>query len=117
IADGAHAESFYGYLGYYDRAVGTVTVTGAGSRWDTRSLTVGGVAAGASNSGGEGLLTISDGAVVTTNGWTYVGLHGTGTMLVTGAGSELAITDQSLFVGAGAGGKGEVTIANGATVT
>jgi len=117
IADGAHAESFYGYLGYYEGALGTVTVTGAGSRWDTRNLTVGGVAAGATNSGGEGLMTISDGAVVTTNGWTYVGLRGTGTMLITGAGSALAITGQDLFVGSASGGNGDVTIADGATVT
>jgi T5SS/PEP-CTERM-associated repeat protein len=94
--------------------VGTVTVTGAGSRWDTGGLTVG--------DQGIGTLTISDGGFVTSTGGAIGNSGpqgaGQGTVTVTGAtgaGSRWFIFG-SLGIG-NVGSTGTLTIADGGAVS
>ena len=85
---------------------GTVTVTGAGSNWQSNStVTVG--------SASTGTLTILDGGTVNSNG-ASVGLSvtGTGTVTVTGPSSSWINGPTGLSVGSF--GTGTLTIANGA---
>jgi outer membrane autotransporter protein len=84
---------------------GTVTVTGAGSNWQSNStVTVG--------SAGTGALTIQDGGTMNSNGGS-VGLTATGigTVTVTGPGSSWINGPIGLSVGSF--GTGTLTIANG----
>jgi T5SS/PEP-CTERM-associated repeat protein/autotransporter-associated beta strand protein len=92
--------------------VGTVTVTGGASRWDTSGLTVG-------NFGGIGNLTVSDGGLVTSTGGIIgnSGPQGTGqgTVTVTGGGRWL-LGAGNLSVG-NVGSTGTLIIANGGEVS
>jgi T5SS/PEP-CTERM-associated repeat protein/autotransporter-associated beta strand protein len=90
--------------------VGTVTVTGGASRWDTSGLTVG-------NFGGIGNLTVSDGGLVTSTGGIIgnSGPQGTGQGTVTGGGRWL-LGAGNLSVG-NVGSTGTLIIANGGEVS
>ncbi|MBO9579692.1 MAG: autotransporter-associated beta strand repeat-containing protein [Sphingobium sp.] len=92
-------------IGSLAGSTGTVTVTGAGSSWKAQGLNVG--------TGGSGVLTIADGAMVD-SGLSIIGAaQGGGTVAVTGPGSTW--TTNALYVGSG--GKGDLTITNGGTVS
>ncbi len=60
VSDGAHVTSPSGSIGYGDGVTGSVTVTGAGSTWESGNLLSIGYT-------GNGTLTISNGGVVTTS--------------------------------------------------
>lgn len=66
ITAGGNALSNVALLGTYAGSQGTATVSGNGSLWSTITLALGGL--GVSPRGGTGLLTISDGALVTASG-------------------------------------------------
>jgi T5SS/PEP-CTERM-associated repeat protein len=122
IQNGAVVESPFGGIGGAG-GTGTVTVSGAGSIWDLSNssefqygLTVG--------NGGHGTLTIKGGGAVNSYSGNYdgglgIGVGGgTGSVTVTGVGSELSILGSTtltlLFVGAS--GQGNLTIQNGGVV-
>ncbi|WP_441240922.1 autotransporter outer membrane beta-barrel domain-containing protein [Tardiphaga sp. 768_D3_N2_1] len=94
-------------LGYQTDGVGTVTVTGAGSVWNTQAITIGRL--------GTGTLNILNGAAVATTPSPIVlgdQASGIGTVNVDGAGSIL--TGSSVVVGNS--GAGTLMVSNGATV-
>jgi T5SS/PEP-CTERM-associated repeat protein/autotransporter-associated beta strand protein len=102
IADGVVVASTGGYLGYQPGSIGTVTVTGTGSKWNsTGSLIVG--------ANGSGFLNIeAGGQVIDDNG--YVGLynsridpHCSGTVTVTGIGSSWTNSINLIVGGASSG--------------
>lgn len=97
------------FVGDNDGA-GTVLITGMGSSWATGpggEFSVGGV--------GTGDLTVADGATLTsaigTLGWN---VFGSGTALITGAGSDWTNTG-NMFIGLD--GEGAVTVADDATIS
>jgi fibronectin-binding autotransporter adhesin len=97
--------------------VGVALVTGAGSQLLTDVLNVGEAFDGNT---GNGQLTIQDGGVVRGNagGYAQVGLGSTGSVLVTGAGSQFQ--SDSIYVGVsvdGNVGTGQLAIRDGALVT
>jgi T5SS/PEP-CTERM-associated repeat protein len=96
-------------LGVDSTATGAVAVTGAGSAWETTGdIAVGNV--------GTGTLNIENGAAVSNDGVSYLGLYAgsTGTATVTGPGSVWENTGK-LYVGYL--GVGTLLIENGATVS
>jgi T5SS/PEP-CTERM-associated repeat protein len=131
VDTGAHATATgIGYIGYGTGALGSATITGVGSRWDTNAQMVVGIY-------GAGSLYISDGAVVTSKKSTSVTASGgiigrfatgAGTVTVFGAGSRWDMAgigdDGHLNVGEGSvsasdtpGGTGVLNILNGGVVT
>jgi T5SS/PEP-CTERM-associated repeat protein/autotransporter-associated beta strand protein len=104
IQNGGLLNGTLGYLGRFASADGTVTVTGAGSKWKNSGYLVAG------NLGG-GNLTISNGGRVE-DSYARVAEAGgsTGTVLVTGANS-LWMNSGSMVIGNG--GDGNLTISNG----
>ncbi|MBS9478670.1 beta strand repeat-containing protein, partial [Ancylobacter radicis] len=109
ISDGGKITDVQGLLGDLEGSSGTMTVTGANSRWEnTSDLNVGRF--------GTGNLTISDGGVVISNR-SYLGNEesGSGEVLVTGAGSNWTTTTGRLFVGTD--GDGELTLTDSGSVT
>lgn len=93
-------------------STGAVTVSGDGSLWSTGRFSILLVAAG-----GNGTLSIENGGRVDSLGGAIGRNPGvSGTVSVTGSGSQWN-NSQNVFVGAGgAGGDGELTIANGGQV-
>jgi fibronectin-binding autotransporter adhesin len=99
-----------GCAGCSTTAVGTVTVSGAGTTWTNSA----GLAIGAS---GTGQVTIAGGGKVLTGpsgGFLGVLAGATGTMTVTDPGSAWNISDQLTVAGAGSG---MMIVQNGGTVT
>ncbi|MET3654903.1 autotransporter-associated beta strand repeat-containing protein, partial [Dyella japonica] len=98
------------YLGNLVGSVGTASVTGAGSQWNSsRNVSVG--------YAGNGTLTVADGGVVTSYGAAnYVGMiaTGAGTMTVTGPGSQW---NSSGALSVGQSGNGTLTVTDGGVVT
>lgn len=82
VEKGAHLSSLSGYIGYRDSAIGTVTVTGDGSTWNTPGTLLLG-------SGGTGSLVIGDHAQVTAK-----------SVVVSGSNSvvQLHVTNDSMLV-------------------
>jgi T5SS/PEP-CTERM-associated repeat protein len=88
-------------------AVGTVTVTGAGSTWTCAGdLIVG--------EQGTGTLKVLDGGRVTVHDWTRIGFSDSaqGTVTVSGPGSEMTVSDSDLGIYAGS-----LIVGDGGTVT
>jgi T5SS/PEP-CTERM-associated repeat protein len=119
VADGVKIASSFGNLGVITGSSGTVTVTGVGSAWTmSGELRVGGW------TGGNGTLTIADGAMVSNTGGTigkgWAGVSGTdpvtgaGSATVTGAGSTWT-NNGPLQVGVLS--TGTLTVADGGKVT
>jgi fibronectin-binding autotransporter adhesin len=126
--------SFYGYLGYDSGSTGTVTVTGAGSKWtnsgrlyvgysgsgtltvaDGGAVTAGTIYASLSNLSGNGTITVK-GAVLDTD-LVFDGNHGLQQTLAFGTGGTLNLTlDGSGALGAGYKGAGSLRIADGVAV-
>ena len=94
-----------GYLGYKGGAVGTATVSGAGSTWASYEVYIG--------YSGTGVLNISNGARVSSGGYIGYNTGSTGTVTVDGAGSTWTGSDE-LYVGYQ--GTGALMITNGGTV-
>ena len=114
IASGGTVSNAVGRVGGCDgcstSAVGTVTVSGAGTTWTNSA----GLAIGAS---GTGQVTIAGGGKVLTGpsgGFLGVLAGATGTMTVTDPGSAWNISDQLTVGGAGSG---MMIVQNGGTVT
>lgn len=108
ILNGGSVSNTTSYIGDTLGSAGTVTVTGAGSRWNNAYSIIAGY-------NGEGNLSISDGATVSSSN-SYIG-HASGsagTVMVTGAGSSW---NNTYSIVAGLGGKGNLTISDGATVS
>jgi T5SS/PEP-CTERM-associated repeat protein/autotransporter-associated beta strand protein len=113
ISGGGLALNRRGFIGQNAGAVGAVTVSGAGSRWDC----TGSVWSGNS---GAGSLNITSGGVVSSAGNGYLGfsVNSSGSAVVSGAGSSW-ITAVNLYVGgngAAPGGQGILQIENGGVV-
>lgn len=110
-------------LGFFSDAIGTLTVSGAGSRWDASAggdMYVGGNAGGLAPAGGTGTVNVLAGGALTMQGAMYLGRGssgGNGTLNVSGAGSTVSLTTatESLFVGYT--GVGALSIGNGGQVT
>ncbi len=96
-------------LGYDAEASGSVLVTGADSVWET----TGDIAVGST---GTGTLNIENGAAVSTDGISHLGIYAgsTGTATVTGAGS---VWNANQDLNVGYYGSGTLNIENGATVS
>ena len=93
-----------------DQGSGSITVTGPGSKWqNTGHEFVIGYA-----SSGVGTLTIENGGIVASGYSTQLGLYGTGTVKVTGAGSQW---QNSNALTIGTFGTGNLMIENGGIVT
>ncbi len=106
---GAEIDAFFG--------TATATVSGPGSTWAVGGF---GLSVGGGSTGGPGMLTISNGAVVNTN-VTIIGdaADGSSTVLVTGAGSRLTATTGLAIGDSGCGCGplvGTLTIADGGVV-
>jgi T5SS/PEP-CTERM-associated repeat protein len=108
VAEGAVANSFWGYLGYHAGSSGSATVTGTGSEWTNSGNLFVGV-------DGSGTLHIEAGGQVS-NAIGYLGYvtGSSGSATVTGTGSEW-INSSSLSVGST--GKGTLHIRDGGAVT
>ncbi len=106
ISAGGHVTDHFGYIaGYNLNPFGSVTVTGSNSTWTNNyAVWVGG--------GGHGVLTIADGATVTSGTEGFVNAQGRAT--VSGGGSSW-INDADLTVGQN--GTGRLTIRQGADVS
>jgi T5SS/PEP-CTERM-associated repeat protein/autotransporter-associated beta strand protein len=110
ISNGGFVRNGEGFVGFQNSSNGTVLVTGANSNWNL----LGALYVGDS---GTGNLTICNGGTVTSSGG-YLGNQtaSNGTVLVTGASSTWNLTAFApLYVGNS--GTGNLTIANGGTVT
>lgn len=98
-----------GYVGFYQGAEGTVTVTGKGSSWtNTGTLLVGVL--------GNGRLIVADGATVSSVTSAELGVYGgDSSVIVTGGGSKL-ITSGILLIADGADAHSELIARNGGAV-
>ena len=96
-------------IGHDPASSGTVTVSGAGSTWtNTASLSI-------SDAGGNGILSITGGGVVSSGNATLGASSGIATVTVQGMGSAWTISGD-LSVGDVSGGIGTVTINQGGQV-
>lgn len=115
LRDGGRISALQGTLGDLAGSTGTMTVTGAGSNWN--AFVDSSVAySGYMNVGryGKGVLTVSDGGSVTGHRL-YIGNEtgSSGTVTLTGAGSEVAMASR-LFIGAY--GNGTLTLSRDAAL-
>ncbi|WP_183269661.1 autotransporter outer membrane beta-barrel domain-containing protein [Buttiauxella sp. A111] len=113
VSNGGYVESGYLSIGNYTGSTGTVNVSGSGSELKVHDNIYLGRRGGASNNGegGEGVLNITEGAIVTAGG-TYVGYEGTGTVNISG-GSTL--TNGDGVIGHQSGSTGTVNVSDGST--
>jgi T5SS/PEP-CTERM-associated repeat protein len=96
----------------------TATVTGPGSTWNVGGL---GLSVGGGGTGGPGVLTVSNGAVVNSTTSTTIGdaAEGSSNVVVTGAGSVLNASNSLAIGGPGCGCGplvGTLTVADGGVV-
>ncbi len=91
-----------------EQGTGTVTVDGNGSRWVNQKIFAG--------HKGNGVINITNGGVMTTNDYGYIGYYATGTGLINidGNGSSWLVTNQTQV---GRSGTGTLNISNGGVVT
>jgi T5SS/PEP-CTERM-associated repeat protein len=95
-----------------------MTVTGPGSTWNVGGL---GLSVGGGGTGGPGVLTVSNGAVVNSTTSTTIGdaAEGSSNVVVTGAGSVLNASNSLAIGGPGCGCGplvGTLTVADGGVV-
>ncbi len=116
VSAGGSISGLQGILGDLAGSVGTMTVTGAGSTWsalvDSSVLYSGDLNVGRF---GTGYLTVTDGGSVVGNRL-HIGNEAgsSGTVAVSGAGSNLTIAER---LSVGIEGDGVLTVSNGATVS
>ncbi len=108
ITGGGTVSNSYGSIGSYSAATGTVTVSGANSKWTTgNALTVG--------DSGSGTLNVScGGTIISWEGYVGFSSSSNGVVAIDGADSTWAC-DQILFVGYS--GNGSLDITGGAAVS
>jgi outer membrane autotransporter protein len=116
VSGGATATDYSVTIGYADGGVGTALIDGDNTTW---SVTFGTLIMGY---GGEGDLTISNGAQVNAANRVVLGYNssGEGTLNLTGAGSGLSLTSavpNSSIVVVGNYGEGTINVSDGAAVT
>jgi fibronectin-binding autotransporter adhesin len=113
VANGATVSSGYGFIGYFGAGQGGVTITDAGSRWDTNGL---GMVVG--NLGTGGLTVLNQATVSSGNAFIGSGSSCQGTALVSGAGSLWTMVNGTAGAQLAVGeyGTGSLTIASNATV-
>lgn len=106
INAGGIVTSTTGYIGNSSGSTGTVSVTGAGSTWNSGGLYVG--------YEGTGTLNVEDGAAYESNNGLSVGYsaNAVGTVTVSGAGSLLDVGSGAIV---GLNGNGTLNVENGAT--
>ncbi len=129
ITDGGVVSSDYGWLGYSTGSSGTVTVSGAGSKWEcSQRIYVGRSGTGeliiadggtvfsqwhsyvGHNSGSLGTVTVSGAGSLWNNALTdnfHIGHYGTGVLSITGGG---AVSSKYGYLGYRSSGSGEVTV-------
>jgi T5SS/PEP-CTERM-associated repeat protein len=106
VDGGSVVNSGLSYMGYEAGAVGTVIITGPGSKWDLSSLDVG--------EDGSGNLTVSNGGIVDASSVSLGSSDtGFGSATITGAGSLVT----SSFFRVGDSGAGVLNIAAGGKVS
>lgn len=120
VSSGAFLESDGGYVSGGTDGAATMTVSGAGTRWNSHlGLYVGGDGNGSGDTS-TGSLTVADGAAVSASVISAGNDTGTsGDILVTGSGSTLASIHDN-FAGnvyVGYVGDGVITVQNGASLT
>lgn len=99
VADGAEVNVAYTYLGTYEGGVGNLVVTGEGSVYRGYGK-VGSIATLDVGTRGDAFVTVSDGGAIISEHNVEVGTGiGTGSVLVTGAGSSFDITASDLRLG------------------
>lgn len=110
ISDGGTASTRYAYIGYDSGSTGSVTITGPNSSWTTNSTDL------YVGLYGTGTLLIEDGAdVLSDSGSIGYGSISEGTVTVTGSGSTWDIDGSYLDIGVD--GTGTLAVADGAVVT
>ena len=131
-----NASGVVGLGNNHSDAFGTVTVSGAGSQFNSTDITSGDIAIGVDGTGvfnvlngatasfatdlflgfgaGSGTVNVQSGGHFTTTGNLIVGLNGTGAVNVTGGGSQLNVGG-GIFIGED--GTGTVNVTNGASAT
>ncbi len=105
IEDGGSVTSANGSIGQFDSGTGTVNDTGSGSQWaNSGELRVG--------HNGHGTLSIESGGVVSNHDLAYIGasINGSGTVNVTGSGSQWANSGE---LRVGENGHGTLSIESG----
>lgn len=109
VLDGAGVSGRSGFVGRAAGSVGSVSVSGTGSRWNMSSVTLVGEA-------GDGKLLIEKGGLVTSDDAGVIGSLGVGrgSVVVTGAGSQW-INGGPLTIGRD--GNGNLTIGDGGKVS
>jgi T5SS/PEP-CTERM-associated repeat protein len=140
LTGGATATSRYGFVdsvsSFHANSIeaGSATVSGEGSRWDTRSFEIGIYGTGEAtvsdgavvtssansligfSSGSDGTLNITSGGTVDTNGSGYVSYYtGSAGRVTVGGNDALWDVDKALYVGA-SGGAGSLMVNEGGTV-
>ncbi|RYD17113.1 MAG: hypothetical protein EOP88_28280, partial [Verrucomicrobiaceae bacterium] len=108
ISGGGQLNSTFGFLGYNlpavagdPRSSGTVTITGANSKWSTSFLDIG--------SSGTGLMTVENGGALTSSGQLNLGrdIGASGTLTVRSGSTASGVT---VRIGAHTAGSGAVTV-------
>lgn len=108
VSEGVNITSFDSYLGYDFGAMGTATVTGAGSKWTNNDRLLVGV-------GGSGTLIVEAGGQVN-NAYGYLGYfdpYSTGTAIITGIGSKWI---NNGYLRVSHGGQGTLVVSDGGEV-
>ncbi len=110
VRDGGTLSSSFTYLGYRVGANGTANVVGSGSAWTNLSQLYVGI------SGGMGNFNVTQGGILTTKNYTYIGYGAgsNGNVTVSGPNS-LWSAENVIFIGA-QGSQGSLTVENGGTV-
>lgn len=108
VSDGGTVSSLGGFVAEEAGSVGSVLVTGRGSRWDMSGGSVVG-------NGGHGSLLIEDGGVVASVGGSALGFShgGSGLAEVSGTGSLWALSGMMIV---GRHGTGSLTVSNGGRI-
>lgn len=110
IEDGGALQTGRGVVARLAGSSATVTITGAGSRWDATSMIIGNI--------GIGTVNVTNGGTVVSAGLTELGNNNSaadGILMVDGTGSSY--TSSSFSLGDISGGDGTVMVTDGGVVT
>ncbi len=87
INNGSTLASAFGYLGNQTGVTGTVSINGAGSSWNLNSNSGSQFNLIVGRNGGVGILSVTNGANITTGGMTATPALGNGSVTISGVGS------------------------------